>query len=67
MARISINGAQHYSTSTGEDVVTTIQTLTTLGQLLDVLLTGLADDEFLKYNSTSGKWENTDEIDGGTF
>lgn len=67
MARISINGVQTYSTATGEDVASTIQQLTLLGQLLDVILNSVQDGQFIRYNSSTQEWENSDEVDGGTF
>lgn len=67
MARISINGVQTYSTATGEDVASTIQQLTLLGQLLDVILSSVQDGQFIRYNSSTQEWENSDEVDGGTF
>ena len=67
MARISINGVQTYSTATGEDVASTIQQLTLLGQLLDVILNSVQDGQFIRYNSSTQEWQNSDEIDGGTF
>lgn len=33
-------------------------TVVELAELTDISLTNLADDQFLQYNSTSGKWEN---------
>lgn len=38
----------------------------TLGELTDVELTSLANGEVITYNSSSGKWENTN-VDGGTI
>ena len=67
MARISINGDKLYSTSTGEDVAGTVNTLAELSELLDTLFTSLADGEFIRYNSSNQKWENVDDIDGGTY
>ena len=37
-----------------------------LSDLSDVDTTNLADDSIMQYNSTSGKFEFTNELDGGT-
>lgn len=53
-----------------------IQALTDLGSLHDVNLVSLTDGEVLRYNTTTGDWENATvdeivadltEIDGGSY
>lgn len=38
-----------------------------LGDLIDVNLSSLNNDEILKYDSISSKWENDDTLDGGSY
>lgn len=40
---------------------------TGLNQLSDVTITGVGEDDIIKYNGTSSKFENTDIMDGGNF
>lgn len=53
----------------GEDVQTAVR----LNSLNDVTITSIANGQILKFNSTSGKFENVaadttiTEIDGGTY
>lgn len=70
MARITINGDKLYSTSTGEDVLGTVQGSTRLDQLIDVDMNPTINDgDYLRYNASTSKWENLiiDEIDGGSY
>ena len=64
MSRIVLNtGAVSHFTPEGADV----QTGVSLNKLKDVTIVSVADAEILVYNSTTNQWENTDEIDGGTY
>lgn len=52
-----------YTTGTGGGV-------SNLSQLLDVLIASPSDGDVLSYNSTTGKWNNTQKenlVDGGNF
>ena len=40
---------------------------TGLNQFNDVAITGVGEDDIIKFNSTSSKFENTDIMDGGNF
>jgi len=55
--------------TSGNQTVAGIKTFTNTGlnQLSDVAITGVGEDDLIKYNSTSSKFENTDIMDGGNF
>ena len=38
-----------------------------ISSLTDVQITSLANDNFLKYNTTNSKWINSSVLDGGNF
>jgi hypothetical protein len=44
-----------------------VGTVNTLGEMTDVSLTSLSDDNLLQYDTASSKWVNINEIDGGQF
>lgn len=55
--------------TSGNQTVTGTKTFTNTGlnQFSDVTLTGVGEDDIIKFNSTSSKFENTDTMDGGNF
>ena len=55
--------------TTGNQTVGGIKTFTNTGlnQLSDVAITGVSEDDLIKFNGTSSKFENTDILDGGNF
>ena len=38
-----------------------------LGDLSDVTISSIVDGERLVYSASSGKWENSETLDGGSF
>ncbi len=55
--------------TSGNQTVAGTKTFTDTGlnQFSDVAITGVGEDDIIKYNSTSSKFENTDIMDGGNF
>ena len=55
--------------TSGNQTVTGTKTFTNTGlnQFNDVAITGVGEDDIIKYNTTSSKFENTDILDGGNF
>jgi len=55
--------------TSGNQTVTGTKTFTNTGlnQFSDVAITGVGEDDIIKYNTTSSKFENTDIMDGGNF
>lgn len=51
----------------GEIFVNPNAVSSSLNDLIDVNLSNLNDDEILKYDSISSKWENDDTLDGGSY
>lgn len=64
MSRITLNsGTQHQYTPSGADLEAEIR----LNNLSDVTLTNVQDDQVLKYNTSTLRWENvtaSDLVDG---
>jgi len=44
-----------------------LQSAGSLDDLSDVVITGVSDGDRVVYDATSGKWENANAIDGGSF
>ena len=55
--------------TSGNQTVSGTKTFTNTGlnQFSDVAITGVGEDDLIKYNATSSKFENTDILDGGNF
>lgn len=55
--------------TSGNQTVSGTKTFTNTGlnQFSDVAITGVGEDDIIKYNATSSKFENTDIMDGGNF
>jgi hypothetical protein len=55
--------------TTGNQTVEGTKTFsnTGLNQLSDVTITGVGEDDLIKYDGTSSKFVNTDILDGGNF
>ena len=55
--------------TSGNQTVSGTKTFTNTGlnQFSDVTITSVGEDDIIKFNSTSSKFENTDILDGGNF
>ncbi len=64
MSTITLNGDSTSTIINTDDIRFNI---VSINELSDVDTTGLAVDVLLKYNNSTGNFEVTDEIDGGTY
>ena len=55
--------------TTGDQTIEGTKTFTNTGlnQLSDVTITGVGEDDLIKYDGTSSKFVNTNVMDGGNF